>query len=289
MQISSSDIVLQVSPHGAELTSFLVRGQQLLWQADPQFWRRHAPILFPIVGKVFNNTYHVDGQLYQLPQHGFARDSQFQLINQSPTELELQLSSSPDTLKVYPYPFTLTAHYQLCQSVLTCRWTVHNPGERPLYFQLGAHPAFNFLDFAPQNPIYGYLQFYRQGAPVHQLTVTRLSASGHATQQTYALPLPDGLLAVTPQLFQHDALVLEGSQADRVVLLDRHRRPYLQTTFQAPVLGIWSPVAAPFCCIEPWYGRTDPEGFAADISQRAYIQALPPQQSFTFTYTIQAL
>ncbi len=278
-----------VNIHGAELSSLKVLNQEFIWQADPTFWRRHAPILFPIVGKVWDGTYHVDGQAYHLPQHGFARDTDFQVVEQTNNHVVMQLESTAETLQKYPYPFRLTADYRLENQVLHCRWTVSNPVDTPIYFQIGAHPAFNLLDFQPDSPVYGYLQFSSKGQQVNLLQVTQLSEKGHALKSSSPMPLSNGLLPLTPTLFQHDALVLQDSQVDRVVLCDKQQKPYLAMTFDAPVLGIWSPIKAPFCCIEPWYGRTDAEGFCGDIQQRDYIQSLAPHSSFEFYYTIQTL
>lgn len=289
MQLSNENIAIQIATHGAELTSLIAHGAEHIWQADPVFWKRHAPILFPIVGKVYNNTYRVDGQDYHLPQHGFARDSEFQVVQQSSTHAKLSLASSPETMAKYPYPFVLTADYQLCGDTVICQWTVENPADSDMYFQIGAHPAFFHRDFNPADHIYGYMQFFSQGQPVSQLIVNELSEKGHALPSSHNLRLTSDLLPFTPTLFDHDALVLENAQTDRVLMLDKQQNPYLEMTFDAPVLGIWSPCQAPFCCIEPWYGRTDAEGFAGDISQRQHIQHLASHSSFTFKYTIRAI
>lgn len=288
-QLSHNNIALEVSPHGAEITSIQMSGHEYLWQADPQFWKRHSPILFPIVGKVWENTYRVAGKEFHLPQHGFARDSVFNLIDQQKHRASWQLTDSDATLAAYPYRFRLTAEHQVVDSMVTSRWTVENTADEPMFFQIGAHPAFNLRDFDPEAPIYGRLLFFRNGQQLQQLTVTHLSAKGHALAERQTLTLTDGRLAITPTLFEHDALVLEDSQVDRVVLCDKQQKPYLAMTFDAPVLGIWSPIKAPFCCIEPWYGRTDAEGFCGDIQQRDYIQSLAPHSSFEFYYTIQTL
>lgn len=288
-QLSHNNIALEVSPHGAEITSIQMGGHEYLWQADPQFWKRHSPILFPIVGKVWENTYRVAGKVFHLPQHGFARDSVFNLIDQQEHRASWQLTDSDATLAAYPYRFRLTAEHQVVDGMVTCRWTVKNTADEPMFFQIGAHPAFKLRDFDPEAPIYGHLLFFRNGQQLQQLSVTHLSAKGHALAERQALPLTDGRLAITPTLFEHDALVLEDSQADRVVLCDKCGSPYLEMTFDAPVLGIWSPKKAPFCCIEPWFGRTDAEGYCGDIAGRDHIQHLAPRSTFEFKYTIKPL
>lgn len=288
MILSNSHIQIKVSTHGAELTSLLVDDQELLWQANPKYWKRHAPILFPIVGKVFQNTYRVNGKEYHLPQHGFARDSEFTLLNCSPNEIVLELDSSDETLMKYPFPFQLQARYTLSDNQLRCAWKVSNPNKTPLYYQIGAHPAFNLPDFDSNNHIHGYLRLFYNNTALDKIEITRLSTNGHATNETQTMQLHNNLLPITPTLFEHDALVLQDSQTDRVELLDRHGNVYLSMEYDAPVLGIWSPLNAPFCCIEPWYGRTDADGFTGAIEERQFIQRLEPEESFTFQYLITA-
>ena len=133
------------------------------------------------------------------------------------------------------------------------------------------------------------MTFFLHDKPVSQLSVTRLSQQGYALPDRLPMPLPEGQLLLTPHTFRHDALVLEGHQADRVVLHDKYCRPFLDVSFDAPVFGLWSPVGAPFCCIEPWYGRTDAEGFAGTISERQHIQRLDAHKSFIFKYNINIL
>lgn len=286
MQLSNSQAIIEVSEHGAELTSFIVHDRQHIWQADPAFWRRSAPILFPIVGKVYDNTYRVDNQSFNMSQHGFARDSRFLVAEHTSDSATFILESTEESLLAYPYPFRLIAHYTLRDTTLHCEWTVENPSDQEMYFQIGAHPAFNFIDFDPQSPIYGNLRLLLHNAEVASLKITKLSNKGHALPDSYSMNLNHGILPITPTLFENDALVLEGTQVNRAILCDKDENPYLEMDFDAPVLGIWSPKRAPFCCIEPWYGRTDAEGFSGSIEQRQHIQHLAPHTSFTFNYLI---
>ena len=286
MQISNNHLSLTVAHRGAEPVSLLFDGRECLWQGNPSFWKRHAPILFPIVGKVFDNTYRVGTQEFHLPQHGFARDSDFDLIQQTADTLAFRFESNADTRQCYPYPFTLTARYQLTDNQLCCQWRVENPASQEMFFMIGAHPAFNYLLFNPDDPVHGYLQFFLNDMPVNQLAVTQLSQQGYALPDTCKTTLNDGLLPLTRDTFRHDALVLENHQADRVVMLDKRQQPILQVAFDAPLFGLWSPVGAPFCCIEPWYGRTDREGFVGPIHQRQHIQHLAPHSNFVFTHTV---
>ena len=108
MQILTNGILtVNVKEHGAELSSIIKNGTEYLWQADPAFWGRHSPVLFPIVGSVWEAKYRVDGKEYALGQHGFARDMDFELVSRTDAEARFRLVSNQDTLKKYPWPFVL--------------------------------------------------------------------------------------------------------------------------------------------------------------------------------------
>lgn len=289
MKLHNDVFSIEVAEHGAELVSLQKDGFEYIWPALPEFWKRHAPILFPIVGKVFDGTYRVNGTEYHLPQHGFARDSEFEVVEAHDEQATLRLRSSEETFRSYPYPFLLTATYSIEYNTLRCIWKVENPADEPMYFQIGAHPAFCYPHFEAEDVLHGYLEFSREGAPTDVLTIALLGESGCVLPDTECLLLPESRLPLTQHIFDRGALVLEERQADRVTLFDKLRQPVLAVSFDAPVLGIWSPSNAPFCCIEPWYGRADSEGFAGPIEQRQHIQLLPTHSAFTFEYDITLL
>lgn len=284
--MTNNTLTAFIDDHGAEPTSLRYRYHEYLWSADPTYWKRHAPILFPIVGKVWQNTYRVNDKVYHLPQHGFARDADFTYVTSGHGHCVHRLTDSPATREVYPYPFTLTATHRLVGMSLECSWEVHNDGPDTMFFQIGAHPAFSIPHFRPEAPVYYQLLLQRHGEPLSQVALTTLSPNGHALPQRTILPLEGGIINVNRDTFAHDALVIEDSQVDCVTLRNPDGSSVLRVDFDAPVLGLWSPVEAPFCCIEPWYGRTDAEGFSGDISQREHIQSLAPGKSFTFNYKI---
>lgn len=289
MKLRNNVFSIEVAEHGAELISLQKDGFEYIWPALPEFWKRHAPILFPIVGKVFDGTYRVQGKEYHLPQHGFARDSEFEVVETLENQVSLRLAASEATLRDYPYPFVLTATYILEDNTLRCIWKIDNPSDETIYFQIGAHPAFNYPHFEAEDVLHGYLEFRREDEPTDVLTIALLGESGCVLPETECLLLPESRLPLTQHIFDRGALVLEDCQADKVTLFDKLRHPLLAVSFDAPVLGIWSPTNAPFCCIEPWYGRADSEGFTGPIEQRRHIQQLPAQGTFTFEYDITLL
>lgn len=141
---------IKVDRHGAELWSIRDHsGREFIWQADPAFWKRHAPVLFPIVGSLWDKKYRVDGKEYSLEQHGFARDMDFHLVSSDENTLWYELKSDAETLAKYPYAFTLKIGYKLTGNKIQVMWEVSNNDGKTMYFQIGAHPAFYYPDFNP--------------------------------------------------------------------------------------------------------------------------------------------
>ena len=283
--IQNNFLTVQVKNAGAELCSIKDKaGTEYLFDANPAYWGRSAPVLFPFVGSLKNKSFVYEGKSYQMGQHGFARDRDFSLLQKEEASIWFRLTSNEETLAIYPLPFVLDIGYQLEGNSIRVLWKVHNPSDKSLLFSIGAHPAF----LCP--PCGGgmdgcYLGFDLPG----NLSYRLLNNQGLVTEQTHSLLLQDGLLRLSPSLFDRDALIVEGKQAGRVWLADREKKPFVTVEFNAPLFGIWSPAGknAPFVCIEPWYGRCDAEDFSGDLAQREYGNCISPGQVFQENYCIQ--
>lgn len=163
VELKNEQLTILVSEKGAELQSIKdANGKEYLWQADPKYWPRRSPILFPIVCSVNNETYRIDGKEYHLPRHGFARDAEFKLISQSERKVTLALESSEETKKVYPYDFTLSVSYVLDGNKIGVIWHVHNTDTREIHFQIGGHPAFNIPGMKAGENQYGRIRLDNQ-------------------------------------------------------------------------------------------------------------------------------
>ena len=284
--ISNKQLTIQVSPHGAELCSIVANGKEYLWQADPAFWKRHSPVLFPIVGSVWENEYRNEGIPYTLTQHGFARDMEFTLISEKEDEVRYRLVSNEETLHKYPFPFCLEIGYRIQGKKIEVMWEVKNTGDKEMYFQIGAHPAFYWPEFDASNSERGFFRFDKE----HGLKYILISEKGCADPSTeYSLELTDGLLPLDTHTFDKDALILENEQVRKVTLYNKEKLAYLSLHFNAPVVGLWSPPAknAPFVCIEPWYGRCDRAHYTGEYKDKDWMQHLQPEEIFQGGYTIE--
>lgn len=289
MHTLKNDILtVLVKEHGAELASIMKGSTEYLWQADPAFWGRHSPVLFPIVGSVWEKRYRIDGVEYEMGQHGFARDMDFTLVDGNETEVRYRLESSAETLAKYPYPFVLEIAYKLHANKLDVIWEVFNPSNEDIYFQIGAHPAFYYPDYDPQTAERGFLSFDR----CEGLECIRIKEKGCVDAVTkYPLEIPQGgKLPLTRETFDEiDTIMLEDAQVGRVTLHRNDASPWLSLTFDAPVIGIWSPPTknAPFICLEPWYGRCDRAGYEGDYRDKDWMNRLAPGEKFSSVYTIE--
>ncbi|RZK61543.1 MAG: aldose 1-epimerase family protein [Hymenobacter sp.] len=284
---------VRVHSHGAELTSFQRRDLgdlEYMWQADPAQWRRHAPLLFPIVGRLPEDTYLHKGHTYKLPQHGFARDQEFTLIHEEETSLTLQLVASAASRAVFPFEFDLRVRYELRGTTLTVGWQVRNPAAAPheLLFSIGAHPAFR----CPLLPGERFEDYYF--AFDHPVTVERqLLQGGLRSGETQPVPLANGgtELPLTGELFADDALVFSYYDFTRLTLRTHQSARAVRVAFAGfPYLGLWTKSArAGFVCIEPWQGVASAVGAPGELADKEGILTLAPGQEFTASYSIEAL
>ncbi|MBQ7613666.1 MAG: aldose 1-epimerase family protein [Butyrivibrio sp.] len=286
--LKNPEVEAVVSEHGAELKSLKKNGKELMWQADPKYWGRTSPVLFPLVGNYFEKKSRSGDKVYEMGQHGFARDMDFELLEKTENSLLFELKDNEESKKKYPFDFVLQIGYVLKGAELEVKWTVKNPGSDDIFFSIGGHPAFNCdLNNAA-------LKFSKDGVLLDTCIKAGIIAgdgSGCLSERVKAYAVDEGIMNLSDDLFKEDALIVEDRQADEVTLIDDKGADVLSVKFDAPLFGIWSPAGkhAPFVCIEPWYGRCDRVGFTGDISEREYGNKLAAGEEFAVSYTICAL
>lgn len=286
-ELKNELLCVTIDSHGAELKSLkrIHDNQEYMWKGDPAFWGRTSPVLFPFVGGVNQKKYRVDGKEYAMNQHGFARDMEFSLISQAKEEIWFELHSNEETLQKYPYAFVLKLGYKLKGNSVEVCWQVENPSDKTMFFAIGGHPAFN----CPVKENTKQTDYVLRFDEKQQVVSTKINKDGMATGSSTVYELRDGILPVTGNLFDDDALVIEHHQAQKVALCYADGTPYLTVRMDAPLFGIWSPPKknAPFICIEPWYGRCDSEGYEGELKDRAWENELPGSGIWTASYFIE--
>ena len=273
--------------HGAELTSLVTpaNGLEYIWAGDPAVWARHAPVLFPLVGRLPDDAYHYEGRDYKLPQHGFARDQEFRVVRHSPTELVFRLEHDETTRAVFPFAFELTITYTLRDAQLTVRWDVRNPApDQPLLFSIGAHPAVR-CPLLPGEVFEDY--FFEFDHPV---TLERhLLQGGLLTGQTAPVLTGERELPLSYDLFADDALVFKHYDFTGLTLRSHKSAHFVRFQFDGfPYLGLWTKgPGANFVCVEPWHGVASPTGKPGELGEKEGILTLEPGQVFSAAYTIE--
>lgn len=287
--LKNNRLMIELKDQGAELISIYdhKKGMQYLWNGDPAYWKRHSPILFPFVGLLKNKAYTYSGQTYSSEQHGFARDMEFQVTDQSDDEIWFRLNATPETLRIYPFNFCLELGYRLTANKIECIWRVSNPGTSTLYFSIGGHPAF-YCPLASSGEQSDYYIAFDTEKDIQYLQVDE---NAYVNRKVHKLTTDHGILPIASHMFDYDALIIEDNQCHKVTLLTPERKPYLSVAFDAPLFGLWSPAKknAPFICIEPWYGRSDADNFEGTLEEREYGNSLEPGQIFTAGYTIEIM
>lgn len=279
----SDTLTVHINSFGAELCSVKNKeGLEFIWQANPEVWARHAPVLFPIVGKLKENIFRFKDNTYELGQHGFARDMEFSLIESSPSACVFELRANSRTKAHYPFDFVLRIGYMLQSDTITTSYTVINPSSAPIFFSIGAHPAFNCPLLPSEDFEDYYLQFESQGFKLTGLN------NGLTTPQTRDLRLEKKKLVLTRSLFDQDALVFENSQINTISLhssKSAHRVTMDCTNW--PYFGIWSKKGADaFVCLEPWYGIADPENGSKHLSKKKGILCLEAKKLFSCSFSL---
>lgn len=287
IEISNNQLAVTISPIGAEVQSIKDVNTQCeyLWHGDAQWWSGHSPILFPIVGGLWNGTCRVDGQELHISKHGFVRRAPWRVVCVEAAKAVFEFVSTVGTFAIFPYAFRLTATYSLDDRKLRAEFCVENLGGSPFCFQLGGHPAIALPNWDDAQPLDGYLRL--EGNPIH---VLRAGEQGCLEPDTFPVPLnADGLVPLTVDTFSHEALIFDNHQVSAATVLTPSGQPVARVESTAPVWLFWSPqgVHTPFVCLEPWYGLCDHQSFCGDITERPYINTVNGHATWMGGYGIE--
>lgn len=284
VNLSNDVLNIAIQKFGAELHAIQKDGIEYLWQGNPDFWARQAPILFPIVGKLKNGTYTFENETFKLGGHGFARDQAFELIEKDADKVVFELRANRETLAVYPFEFRLRVTYVLKGHDLTVKWEVKNLDEKDLYFGIGAHPAFN----VPLEN--GSFEDYQLSiSPAKSRQFIPLNPETGVLDLTQKAVLNQSQFNLRRDLFKQDALIFETPEATEVLLSNTKDDRSVKIAWDnMPFVGLWSPYPAdaPFVCIEPWCGIADDANTDGDLTTKYGINTLAHGKKFKASYTI---
>ncbi|EAG5952273.1 aldose 1-epimerase family protein [Listeria monocytogenes] len=286
IKLENEVLLVEMKTAGAELTRIFHKdtGLEYLWNADSKFWGRHSPVLFPTVGRLVEDTYLVDGKPYHLGQHGFARDRDFQVIEQTEKSVRFELDADEDSLAVYPYKFKLSIIYTIEKNTVAVSYEVENTDNKRIYFSIGAHPAFN-LPLTDGTTFEDYNLDFGTEENLETLCLEGPYRSGEIKK---VVDKPAQYLPLSYDLFKNDALIFEALKQKEMTIKSDKTPHFVKVSFpEFPFVGVWTAKpGTPFLCIEPWYGIADGAGESVELRDKAGIEHLEPEAVFASEYEI---
>lgn len=284
--LENSSIKITASTHGGELHSINSKkeGTEYLWNGDAKYWKYHAPVLFPIIGKVMNSKYMVDGEIYELPAHGLARISDFEMVSMGNDFITFELQYSDDSLRSYPYKFALYITYTIEENAVKVTYLVKNLDDKSIYFSIGAHPAFMCPIEKNESLEDCYLEFSEN----ETTSVMGVNKDVYLSKQKRDFFNDSNVLSLSKELFKNGLLMFDDLKSNKISIKSKKNNKSLSVKFEGfPYLCLWAPEkGAPFLCIEPWFGHPEYEDFNGEFKDREGTVSLKVGEKFNCSYTI---
>ena len=281
---------IQTKKSGAELISIQYNGKEMLFQGAKVldsngniYWKRQAPILFPIVGQLKNSQTQIEGEIYEMSQHGFARDMDFEEISKTENEHHYMLKYNEETLKKYPYKFELHVIYEIIGNTLTVNYKVKNIDDKIIYFGLGGHPAFN-CNYSSGEYEIAFLE------NEDEIEFLKLKNGLIDTEKAENI-LQDNKIYLKEDTFDNDAIIMKNIKSNKVILQNHEtNQKILELDFTGfPYLALWSKKGAPFVCIEPWQNTADRIDSTQIYKDKENIIELPKDKEYKCEFKIKIL
>ena len=283
--LENNSLRVSISEKGAELQEIYNKETQLdyLWSGDAVFWSKKSPVLFPIVGTLKNDSFHHNGNSYTLSRHGFARDMTFKLTESKESRVCLTLNANQETLAQYPFIFRLNIIYELNKNQLSCTYEVINIDIKPMYFSVGAHPAFK----VPLESAFDFSDYKLVFSEKESEGKWPISADGLIEEKPLPFFNDNNEIALTKELFYGDALVFKQLKSNSIELKNNQsKHGFVFSWKDFPYMGIWSAKNAPFVCIEPWCGIADSVNTTGELRQKEGMNLLVPGETFKRTWSV---
>ena len=281
--IREKNAVAKIDETGAELKSFSVDNNEIIWQSKPEIWEGSAPILFPVVGRLRNQKYIYKGKEYFMTIHGFVRDSKFKVENKTDSTITFILKTSEAKRIVYPFDFLLRVIFSIQNNILKVNYEVENIGNELMYFSLGSHPA---IDLPLENTeLSDYYVEFEEKEYLHRYELIE----GLVKKQPYPYLNNENIIKLNKNIFNDDALIFTNIKSKSLNVKNDKTGRNIKIILGAPDIGIWAKPGADYVCIEPWYGYDDPVDSNNKLEEKPGIQSLEPNNKFTTGYSIETV
>lgn len=279
-QIQNESLCVTVSDCGAEPISIVAGGVERLWCADPAVWGKHAPLLFPLIGRLRNGSYDLDGAPVAAAKHGFCRECQFEVVVSEPQRLVFRTTDGEDTRGMYPFAFELEVEYGLMGNTLVKKHRVANKGNRPMPFELGGHEAYALFGDEWR------LDFNAGGS---DLQAFGMDEQGFLTFPKWQVPLENGCLVQTPEELSIDTVVLEDLPSKQVTLHQGEGKTVTVDLGTFPFLGVWTMAGVGkerYLCVEPWSALPDGHFMPRELAEKPGVISVAPGETCELAYTM---
>lgn len=273
----NSKFTLAVKEMGAELNSLKSKetGIEYIWNGNTDIWYGQSPILFPIIGRLLDDKYTLNGKEYSMDKHGIVRKKPFTLVEKTENSLTFVQTDDDESITKYPYKFELKVKFQLTEKGLKVTHTVKNNNDSVMYYSFGAHPAFNCQ-------IGDYLEFNKDTS----LETERIDHESILIDEKFPVEMDGNKVVLTKDLFVDDALILSSFDSDSISIKSNSHDRIIKFDFDSPFLGIWAKPNAPYVCLEPWWGVNDSYNKVSDFSEKRGIMSLEPNSSKKFAWEV---
>jgi len=278
-------LIVKVNAKGAELFSIVNKqtGLEYMWNADPAFWAKTSPILFPIVGTLWDDTFLYKNREYKLSRHGFARDAEFEVTESSNANVVFSIAATEESLKKYPFDFQLKVKYELEGNSLSVMYIVHNRGLEKMYFSIGGHPAFK----VPLMDGTNYEDYYLLFNKVEDTPRWPISSNGLIESTPVSFMKNVDNIQLTKGLFYNDAIVLKHLRSDCISVRSDAHVHGLDFHFEGfPFFGIWAAKNADFVCLEPWCGIADSVNHDKELTTKEGIENLSAHEIWSRVWKV---
>lgn len=287
IKIENEDLVVEIASKGAELQKIYNKKEKFdyLWDGNPEYWGSHAPNLFPIIGRLNEYQYKKDDAVYELPQHGFAKEMEFKAVKESDIKAVFTLKNNAESAEMYPYAFTLTIEYTLVGALLSVDYTVENHSKERMPFSIGGHPAFN----VPLNGAGSYEDYTLTISPKDEVTYFESDPVPYRSGNHKVLEeMKDGKMTLSHETFRDGLIIIDEPKLDTITLAGPEEHGVTLNVKDFPYLCLWTKeqMDAPFICIEPFFGLPDIAGEIGTLEEKDGIILLEAGDTKQLNFTI---
>lgn len=283
VSLKNDNCTAKLISKGAELKSLTVNGRELMWRADPAFWGKTSPLLFPMIGTLKDGKTLINGKEYRITKHGFARDLELTPETVSGTSALFSLQQNEYTKEMFPFDFRFTVQYTLKSDGITVTYRVKNNSEAAMPFCIGAHPAFacdgEFSDYR--------LEFQKlENAAVSNYN---LETGLHEENNRREILKDNNVVQLSHEMFYTDVCYFDKLRSRSVMLLGKDNKGVRVDFPDFTSLGVWQAKDAPFLCTEPWCGSADFDDCTGNFAEKRGVVILNTDEEKAFTYSITAI